>query len=108
VVSNGGNGANGANGGNAAPTPTPTPIKPASTTKAKVTSTRLMGKGSHRHVQVFVRSAKTSERIRVRLYSASGTKLSEVSRRVATNRYVKLAGVRVDAKAKSVSAAVLR
>jgi hypothetical protein len=79
-----------------------TPPKPA--VKSKIVSARLMRTKAGRHVQLFVRSANGSERVRIRLYDARGRKLVDSRKSVAVNRYVRVAGLRVAASAKRVKA----
>lgn len=78
--------------------------KPA--VKTKVMSARILRSANGRQVQLLVRSADRSERIRIRLYDASGRKLKDVDKTVATNRLVRVSGLRVVTKAKTVRATV--
>jgi hypothetical protein len=51
---------------------------------------------------VFVRSTKQTARIQIRMYDARGRKVGQATRTVRTNRSVKVSGVRVAGKVKTV------
>ena len=76
-------------------------------TKTKVLSTRLMRTKSGRQVQVFVRSDNKAARIQIRMYGANGRRLSSTSRMVATNRFARVANLRIGAKVKTVKASAV-
>jgi uncharacterized Zn finger protein len=69
--------------------------------------TRLMKTKHGRAVQVYVRSAKSTAKLHIRLYSAKGVKIGDAAKTVRTNRVVRVAGVHVDKRATSVKATVL-
>jgi hypothetical protein len=70
--------------------------------KAAIRSARIMRTKSGRVLQVHVRSAAKSARIKITMYGANGRKIGQVTRTVATNRTVKVTGVRVGKKVKTV------
>jgi len=56
---------------------------------------------------VFVKSTKKSARIKIRMYGANGRKVGQVTRTVATNRTVKVSGLRVAGKVKTVKVSLV-
>jgi hypothetical protein len=74
----------------------------AKVVKTAVRSARVVRSKSGRVLQVYIRSANASARIKVTMYGASGHRMSQVTRTVATNRTVKVAGVRVGKKVRTV------
>ena len=89
---------------NAAPTTTASNAKPA---KATVLSARLMRTGNGRMLKVFVRSSNAKATIRIRMYNAKGAKIAEASKTVATNRSVRVSGIHIAKKVKTVKATVV-
>ena len=81
-------------------------VNSAKKVKTAVLSARLMRTKSGRAVQVFVRSDSSSARIRIRMYGANGKKLGEARKMVSTNRFVRVSGLHIAAKAKTVKATV--
>jgi hypothetical protein len=70
--------------------------------KTAIRSARVIRGKSGRVLQVNVRSAKASVRIAITMYDAKGHRMGRVTRTVATNRTVKVSGVRVAKKVKTV------
>jgi hypothetical protein len=86
-------------GANAARSATGTAKK---ATKASIRSARVIKTVSGKRLVVFVKSTKKSARIKIRMYGANGRKVGQVTRTVATNRTVKVSGLRVAGKVKTV------
>ena len=78
----------------------------AKAVKAAVRSARVMRTKSGRVLQVYVRSAASSARIKITMYGANGRRMGQVTKTVATNRTVKVTGVRVGKKVKTVKVAL--
>ena len=99
--------------GNEAQKPNSTIINNSSTTilrgqaKAKLRMTRLMRTKNGRALQVYVASSKSKAHLRIRLYSRSGAKLTDATKTVATNRIVKVSGLKVKANVKTAKATLL-
>jgi hypothetical protein len=74
--------------------------------KTAVLSSRLMRTKGSRVVQVFVRSEESAARIQIRMYGANGKKLGEARKMVSTNRFVKVSGLHVAKKVKTVRASI--
>lgn len=85
---------------NAARSATGSSAKKAS--KASIRSARVIATKSGKRVVVFVKSASKTARIQIRMYGANGRKVGQVTRTVRTNRSVKVSGVRVASKVKTV------
>jgi hypothetical protein len=85
---------------NAARSATGSSAKKAS--KASIRSARVIATKSGKRVVVFVKSASETARIQIRMYGANGRKVGQVTRTVRTNRSVKVSGVRVASKVKTV------
>jgi hypothetical protein len=78
----------------------------AKAVKTAVRSARILRTKSGRVLQVYVRSAGKSARIKITMYGANGRKVGQVTKTVATNRTVKVTGVRVGKKVKTVKVAL--
>lgn len=74
----------------------------AKAAKAAIRSARVVRTKSGRALQVYVRSANASARIKITMYGASGRKVGQFTRTVVANRTVKVSGVRVGKKVKTV------
>ena len=89
--------------------PAAQPAAPASTSaakkiKPKVLATRILRTKSGRRLQVFVRADDARVRIRIRMYTTKGRKVRDTTRMVATNRFTRVANLRVGANVKKVKA----
>jgi hypothetical protein len=85
---------------------TPATVKQTKKVKTAVISTRLMRTKGGRVVQVFVRSESSAARIQIRMYAANGKKVGETRKMVSTNRFVRVSGLHVASKVKTVKATV--
>jgi hypothetical protein len=104
-------------GGSTSTTTTTTVIQPvggsASTTRsasgssaksarASIRSARVVATKQGKRLMVFVKSTKKSARISIRMYDAKGRMVGKATKTVRTNRSVKVSGVRVAGKVKTV------
>jgi hypothetical protein len=92
-------------GANAARSATGAAAKKA--TKASIRSARVIETVSGKRLVVFVKSTKKSARIKIRMYGADGRKVGQVTKTVATNRTVKVSGLRVAGKVKTVKVSLV-
>jgi hypothetical protein len=83
-----------------------TPVGPKPAPVKKSVSAQLMKVKHGRMVQLFVNSPSAKEKVRVNLY-AHGHMVRSTSKTVATNKFVKLTGLKVAKKVTSVKAKVL-
>jgi hypothetical protein len=79
---------------------TPSSAKKASRTSIR--SARVVKTKQGKQLRVFVKSAKSTARIKIRMYDAKGRKVGQVTKTVRTNRTVKVSGVRIAGKVKTV------
>jgi hypothetical protein len=70
--------------------------------KASIRSARVIATRQGKRLVVFVKSTKQTARIQIRMYDASGRKVGQATKTVRTNRSVKVSGVRVAGKVKTV------
>jgi hypothetical protein len=70
--------------------------------KASIRSARVVATKSGKRLVVFVKSTKKTARITIRMYNASGRKVGQVTKTVRTNRSVRVSGVRIAGKVKTV------
>ena len=70
--------------------------------KSSIRSARVVATKQGKRLVVFVKSTKQTARITIRMYDASGRKVGQTTKTVRTNRSVKVSGVRVASKVKTV------
>jgi hypothetical protein len=70
--------------------------------KASIRSARVVATKQGKRLVVFVKSTKKTARIQIRMYDARGRKVGQMTKTVRTNRSVKVSGVRVAGKVKTV------
>ncbi len=70
--------------------------------KASIRSARVVATKQGKRLVVFVKSTKGTARIKVTMYDAKGRRVGQVTKTVRTNRSVKVSGVKVAKKVKSV------
>jgi hypothetical protein len=80
---------------------TPSSAKKASS-RTSIRSARVVKTKQGKQLRVFVKSAKSTARIKIRMYDAKGRKVGQVTKTVRTNRTVKVSGVRIAGKVKTV------
>ena len=89
-----------AGGSNAARSVSGAAAKKAS--KASIRSARVVATKQGKRLVVFVKSTKATARIKVTMYDAKGRKVGQATKTVRTNRSVKVSGLRVAGKVKTV------
>jgi hypothetical protein len=70
--------------------------------KASIRSARVVATKQGKRLVVFVKSTKHTARIKIRMYDAKGRVVGQATRTVRTNRSVKVSGVRIAGKVKTV------
>jgi hypothetical protein len=70
--------------------------------RASIRSARVVATKQGKRLVVFVKSTKSTARIQIRMYDASGRKVGQATKTVRTNRSVKVSGVKVAKKVKTV------
>ena len=70
--------------------------------RASIRSARVVATKQGKRLVVFVKSTKSTARIKIRMYDAKGRLVGQTSKTVRTNRSVKVSGVRVAKKVKTV------
>jgi len=76
-------------------------------TRAVLRSGKIVRVGAKRMVRVFVRSPKATARIRIRMYSANHHLVRTVTKTVKTNRAVRVPGVYVSPKVKTIKISLI-
>lgn len=79
----------------------------ATSVRAILRSAKIVRVSGKRMVRVFVRSPKATARIEIRMYSAKGHLVRKVTKTVKTNRAVRVAGVIVGSKVKTVKVRIV-
>jgi hypothetical protein len=74
----------------------------AKSARASIRSARVVATKQGKRLVVFVKSTKKSARISIRMYDAKGRMVAKATKTVRTNRSVKVSGVRVAGKVKTV------
>lgn len=78
----------------------------AKSARASIRSARVVATKQGKRLVVFVKSTKKTARITIRMYDAKGRKVGQATKTVRTNRSVKVSGVRVAGKVKTVKVAL--
>jgi hypothetical protein len=74
--------------------------------RASIRSARVVASKQGKRLVVFVKSTKQTARISIRMYDAKGRLVGKATKTVRTNRSVKVSGVRVASKVKTVKVAL--